>query len=297
MIEDEFDKYFARAALGRAIDDELDTEEGRRGSLPSATLKVAEPTGCRRAHSCKYPSTRRKRSVSPRPNSNSPKHRPSSLLIDSANGGDGGEGSDDSSKNLLSDNYIHEATLRAPSPGIKCHSAPHSRSSSWKKNRRPRAGDSRTDDLFDQRPRTGSVPLEDSAVISKLERLKMLQSDDVCPVRSFAISSKGLINRGDSFKRKSEQSVASDGGASTATGTGTTHSQETVEETVRSSEATSITSQPSSKMSSREKPIFKVLIIGDHGVGKTALLNQFMTSEYMGASDTSFGKLSSSRII
>ena len=291
MIEDEFDKYFARAALGRGVDEESEAES-RRGSLPSATLKIVEPSGCRRTHSCKYPATRRRRSVSPRPRS--PQQRPTSLLIDS--NGDG-EGNNGSSRNLLSDNYVYETTLRAPSPGtgIKCHSAPHSRSSSWKKSKRPRGGPGQ--DHLDPRPRTGSVPLEET--ISKLEQLKLLQSDDVCPVRSFAFSSKGLINRGDSFKRKSNQSVASEAGSTGTGGTGSTGGTTggaggpggpEPGEGANRSRAVSVNSQCSSKASSTGVHIFKVLIVGDHGVGKTALLQQFMTSEYMGATDTSFGE-------
>ena len=36
--------------------------------------------------------------------------------------------------------------------------------------------------------------------------------------------------------------------------------------------------------------MFKVALVGAHGVGKTSLLQQFMTSEYMGAMETSFGE-------
>ena len=39
-------------------------------------------------------------------------------------------------------------------------------------------------------------------------------------------------------------------------------------------------------------PVKKVLMIGDRQVGKTALLQQFMTSQYMGAAETSFGEFS-----
>ena len=42
-----------------------------------------------------------------------------------------------------------------------------------------------------------------------------------------------------------------------------------------------------------EMPIYRVLTLGGPGVGKTALTQQFMTSEYMAAQNTSFGKSSS----
>jgi Ras of Complex, Roc, domain of DAPkinase len=37
-----------------------------------------------------------------------------------------------------------------------------------------------------------------------------------------------------------------------------------------------------------ERPV-KVVVLGEEGVGKTALLQQFMTSEYMAAVQTNFG--------
>lgn len=38
-------------------------------------------------------------------------------------------------------------------------------------------------------------------------------------------------------------------------------------------------------------PRYRVVMLGDAGVGKTALVNQFMTSEYMHTYDASLGKL------
>lgn len=38
-----------------------------------------------------------------------------------------------------------------------------------------------------------------------------------------------------------------------------------------------------------ERPV-KVVVLGEEGVGKTALLQQFMTSEYMAAVQTNFGR-------
>lgn len=36
---------------------------------------------------------------------------------------------------------------------------------------------------------------------------------------------------------------------------------------------------------------YRVVMMGDAGVGKTALVSQFMTSEYMNTYDASLGKL------
>lgn len=38
-------------------------------------------------------------------------------------------------------------------------------------------------------------------------------------------------------------------------------------------------------------PKYRVVLLGDSGVGKTALVSQFMTSEYMNTYDASLGKL------
>ena len=42
--------------------------------------------------------------------------------------------------------------------------------------------------------------------------------------------------------------------------------------------------------SSADTPVYRVLMIGGPGVGKTALTQQFMTSEFMAAQNTSFGQ-------
>lgn len=42
--------------------------------------------------------------------------------------------------------------------------------------------------------------------------------------------------------------------------------------------------------SSVDMPVYRVLMIGGPGVGKTALTQQFMTSEFMAAQNTSFGQ-------
>lgn len=41
-----------------------------------------------------------------------------------------------------------------------------------------------------------------------------------------------------------------------------------------------------------EVPKYRVVMLGDSGVGKTALVSQFMTSEYMNTYDASLGEFS-----
>lgn len=43
-------------------------------------------------------------------------------------------------------------------------------------------------------------------------------------------------------------------------------------------------------MNEIEVPKYRVVTLGDAGVGKTALVSQFMTSEYMNTYDASLGK-------
>jgi len=271
----EFDLYFARAAL-----EEMETGavDARRGSLPSAPPKqlIILSESPKRTHSCKYPARSRRKhgSVSPQP----PRGDHPVVSPPPPQG-------QDPQDTELQDVKISvpleppkmNHSLLAPGPRVdfKCHSAPHSRSSSWRKTRRPpsdRSGN-HDDELGMRRE---SVPFEES-ISARLEQLRLLEAEDCCVVRNFATSARGLVNRGDSFKRKSF-SVASDTGSN---GSG-------IGEGDRSVSAHSIGG--STIGSSCDQPIFRVLMVGAHGVGKTALVQQFMTSEYMGALDTSFGE-------
>jgi len=40
-----------------------------------------------------------------------------------------------------------------------------------------------------------------------------------------------------------------------------------------------------------DEELYRVLLLGGPGVGKTAIAQQFLTSEYMAAQNTSFGQL------
>ena len=305
MFQDEFDMYFARAALqGKELEEQQQSVDNRRGSLPnnaSVTNQLKNESAQafhRRTASCKNP-TRRHRGLSPRPGESSgrsPRRRAS--------------GAHQEVPLLQANQETVPISLKAPSPRLdmKCHSAPHSRSSSWKKMRRPRSARDLQQAEADANPspssqgspvRTGgrsnsssslsgrreSIPLED-VVTAKLEQLKILQADDVCVVRNFTTSSRGIINRGDSFKRRSTASIASVGLPESVL------QQETSCGSGNRSRALSVNSQCSTVASSVGTPlVFRVLVLGRHGVGKTALLQQFMTSEYMGAVESNFGKL------
>ena len=95
--------------------------------------------------------------------------------------------------------------------------------------------------------------------------------------RSFSTTPKGIKNDGDllvSGTLSTASSIASD-----------IH----IDVNGRS-RASSSNSQESCSANVSGKPAYKVLMLGGPGVGKTALTQQFMTSEYVGAQNTSFGK-------
>lgn len=142
----------------------------------------------------------------------------------------------------------------------RCSSAPQSRAGSFKMTRRSKNKES---------SRSSLPSLEDS-IIAKLEQLKQLEQDNCCAVRQFETSSRGIVNRGDSFRhRKTAPRVAN----------------------VSNRSGLFVNEKPSGpeRQSSFERTRV-VMLIGDHGVGKTALLQQFMTSQYMAAMNTSFGE-------
>lgn len=52
-----------------------------------------------------------------------------------------------------------------------------------------------------------------------------------------------------------------------------------------------VDSTPLGSPEEMEVPKYRVVMLGDAGVGKTALVSQFMTSEYMNTYDASLGTL------
>ena len=228
-----------------------------------------------------------------------------------------------------------DGSLCAPllSAWSKSSSAPQSRSSSWKKKqrspfegfvRRPRSFKDTSDPRHagaavvgasSARRSTGSNPnvagngshenLEE-AVIQKLQQLRSLQRDDCCVVRSFTTSAKGIVSRGDKFKRLSVTPAAS-AAASGITGRDTTaaFSKEDAGGGGASACRTLANGFCPASTAARGQPveatvgagvwmtpveIHRVLVVGQANVGKTALLQQFMTSHYMAAVCTSFGR-------
>ncbi|CRL06868.1 CLUMA_CG019466, isoform B [Clunio marinus] len=101
-------------------------------------------------------------------------------------------------------------------------------------------------------------------------------------LRHFSITGKGIVNRGDSLKSrrsKSNNSVASSNSS-------TEHL--TTAANVGDSARTSLASSRESSTSAQGSQIpYRVLMLGSEKVGKSSLVSQFMTSEYLHAYDTS----------
>ena len=87
-------------------------------------------------------------------------------------------------------------------------------------------------------------------------------------VRSFKTTSKGVVNRGDSFKKKSTHSLMSTGAVN-----------DTERSRLRQGGAAR-GSRHSNNSNSNAPQYFKVIILGDKGVGKSTLTRQFLTSDY-----------------
>ncbi|XP_026470246.1 GTP-binding protein Rit2-like [Ctenocephalides felis] len=115
-------------------------------------------------------------------------------------------------------------------------------------------------------------------------------SDDLYRLRSFSITSKGsVVNCGDSIisrRSRSNTSVNSTASSNRASdrspfdnccGAGY----------LAVGSISQSTSEPSSPGEPPPNPKYRVVMLGDSGVGKTALVSQFMTSEYMNTYDAS----------
>ncbi|KAK8378993.1 hypothetical protein O3P69_009619 [Scylla paramamosain] len=130
-------------------------------------------------------------------------------------------------------------------------------------------------------------------------------AEEIYRLRSFSITSKGIINRGDSIISKRSRSNTS------VCSTTSSVSEETRRQSIGGEP--SLPSRPSPRPSSRsgrsgerspfegsccgssyvssesslEVAKYRVVLLGETGVGKSSLVNQFMTSEYINTYDAS----------
>lgn len=100
-------------------------------------------------------------------------------------------------------------------------------------------------------------------------------------VRNFSVTSKGIVNRGDSFRCKSRSTSL----CSTPTSPGSEEAFPVFSNSGSGTASTSSASQASSATPVSEQPPdmpkYTVWLLGMNGVGKTSIRNQFMTSEYI----------------
>ncbi|CAK9805506.1 GTP-binding protein RAD [Anthophora quadrimaculata] len=164
--------------------------------------------------------------------------------------------------NTLTLQEIHDFEMRYGSPH-------HSRSQSVKAPGSRSSGRPNYLCLPQQRSRVASMP--NTGVEEEYYRL-----------RHFSITGKGVVNRGDSLKSRrsrSNNSVASSNSS-------TEHLTASYPGSARNSAAGSLASSRESSASQGPTP-YRVLMLGASAVGKSSLVSQFMTSEYLHAYDTS----------
>ncbi|GBM97268.1 GTP-binding protein GEM [Araneus ventricosus] len=100
-------------------------------------------------------------------------------------------------------------------------------------------------------------------------------------VRNFSVTSKGIVNRGDSFRCKSRStSVCS---TPTSPASESAFPAFSADASASGSSTPASSSSPVTTDSCENKPLpkYTVWLMGSNGVGKSSIRNQFMTSEYI----------------
>ncbi|XP_032687172.1 uncharacterized protein LOC116851648 isoform X3 [Odontomachus brunneus] len=103
-------------------------------------------------------------------------------------------------------------------------------------------------------------------------------SDDLYRLRAFSITHKGVVNRGDSIISRRSRSNTS---VNSSRNSNVSGERSPFEGSCCSGQGAS------SESDIDEVTKYRVVLLGDSGVGKTALVSQFMTSEYMNTYDAS----------
>ncbi|XP_078048679.1 uncharacterized protein LOC144476030 isoform X1 [Augochlora pura] len=164
--------------------------------------------------------------------------------------------------NTLTLQEIHDFEMRYGSPH-------HSRSQSVKTPGSRSSGRPNYLCLPQQRSRVASMP--NTGVEEEYYRQ-----------RHFSITAKGVVNKGDSLKSRTSRSNNSVASSNSST----EHLTASYPGSARNSAAGSLASSRESSASQGPTP-YHVLMLGAPAVGKSSLVSQFMTSEYLHAYDTS----------
>ncbi|XP_024946852.1 uncharacterized protein LOC107273807 isoform X2 [Cephus cinctus] len=105
--------------------------------------------------------------------------------------------------------------------------------------------------------------------------------DDLYRLREFSITHKGVVNRGDSIISRRSRSNTS---VNSSRNSNVSGERSPFEGSCCSGQGGAAESLESDV---EDIPKYRVILLGDSGVGKTALVSQFMTSEYMNTYDAS----------
>lgn len=160
----------------------------------------------------------------------------------------------------------------------------HTRTRSFKSRPRPKETEEEG-----MRPRRNSMPSQPrnnrlSSSFNDLLKEKDNSQEDssLRRVRSFKTTSKGgVVNRGDSYKRKSYKEIIGPGGTYKDENTDPQSNQHHDRLPSQTSDTSQGSGTGDSSGSSSEQTGFTVVVLGPPGVGKTSLISQFMTSEYV----------------
>ncbi|KAF5299592.1 hypothetical protein FQR65_LT09397 [Abscondita terminalis] len=112
-------------------------------------------------------------------------------------------------------------------------------------------------------------------------------SDDIYRLRTFSITNKGgVVNCGDSLINRRSRSNTSVN-STTSKASNVSGERSPFDGSCCGSGYHTVNSTPLGSPEEPEVPKYRVVMLGDSGVGKTALVSQFMTSEYMNTYDAS----------
>ncbi|XP_068972884.1 uncharacterized protein Rgk2 [Bombus flavifrons] len=106
--------------------------------------------------------------------------------------------------------------------------------------------------------------------------------EDLYRLRAFSITHKGVVNRGDSIISRRSRSNTS---VNSSRNSNVSGERSPFEGSCCSGQGVGADSTESEEMEEISK--YRVVLLGDSGVGKTALVSQFMTSEYINTYDAS----------
>lgn len=141
----------------------------------------------------------------------------------------------------------------------------------------------RADEAASMGPRRNSMPSVAESFLRVPSSDDVKDSNRMRRVRSFKTTSKGVVvNRGDSFKKKSTHSLMSTGSAITDSrpqqANNNQHQANVMNNNIFAPEPPPIPTY------------YRVIMMGAAGCGKTMLTKQFMTSDFVGGTDDSQGK-------